>query len=195
MAQSDAPGWRISPATVRRTSGSCTGSLPTAIAYRSNRQHESAPCQARPIVRRLNRSEGNRGGAPGVWRRPSTRVHAPSRVSPLSPRLLAGWGDDRERYESAASLQALAGTSPVAYASGNYAHAHRRHACVKPFRNSCTSMPGSPPFRNHGLRPITGASAKKVRVTAWRCAPWQMFGCGSSTPCGSSALGMYRPHF
>jgi transposase len=54
----------------------------------------------------------------------------------LAPRLLAGWGDDRERYESAASLQALAGTSPVAYASGNYSHAHRRYACIKPLRNT-----------------------------------------------------------
>jgi transposase len=54
----------------------------------------------------------------------------------LAPRLLAGWGDDRERYESAASLQALAGTSPVTYASGNYSHAHRRYACMKPFRNT-----------------------------------------------------------
>jgi transposase len=53
----------------------------------------------------------------------------------LAPRLLAGWGDDRERYLSAASVQALAGTSPVAYQSGNYAKAHRRYACVKPFRN------------------------------------------------------------
>src|SRR5262249_25747030 len=53
----------------------------------------------------------------------------------LAPRLLAGWGDDRERYASATSVQALAGTSPVAYQSGNYAKAHRRYACVKPFRN------------------------------------------------------------
>ncbi len=52
----------------------------------------------------------------------------------LAPRLLAGWGDDRERYVSAASVQALAGTSPVAYESGKYAKAHRRYACVKPFR-------------------------------------------------------------
>jgi transposase len=53
----------------------------------------------------------------------------------LAPRLLAGWGDDRERYLSAASVQALAGTSPVVYQSGKYAKAHRRYACVKPFRN------------------------------------------------------------
>jgi hypothetical protein len=53
----------------------------------------------------------------------------------LAPRLLAGWGDERERYGSAASVQALAGTSPVAYESGKYTKAHRRYACVKAFRN------------------------------------------------------------
>jgi transposase len=54
----------------------------------------------------------------------------------LAPRLLAGWGDDRERYARAASVQALAGTSPVTYQSGKYAKAHRRYACVKPLRNA-----------------------------------------------------------
>ncbi|MDP9382578.1 MAG: IS110 family transposase [Chloroflexota bacterium] len=54
----------------------------------------------------------------------------------LAPRLLAGWGDDRERYEDAASVQALGGTSPVTYQSGNYAKAHKRYACVKPLRNA-----------------------------------------------------------
>jgi hypothetical protein len=54
----------------------------------------------------------------------------------LASRLLAGWGDDRERYASAANVQALAGTSPVTYESGNYARAHRRYACIKPFRNT-----------------------------------------------------------
>jgi transposase len=53
----------------------------------------------------------------------------------LAPRLLAGWGDKRERYGSAASVQALAGTSPVAYESGKYAKAHRRYACIKALRN------------------------------------------------------------
>ena len=54
----------------------------------------------------------------------------------LAPRLLAGWGDERERYGAATSVQALAGTSPVAYESGKYAKAHRRYACVKAFRNA-----------------------------------------------------------
>jgi transposase len=54
----------------------------------------------------------------------------------LAPRLLAEIGDDRQRYRDAASLQALAGTAPVQFASGNYAKVHRRLGCIKPLRNA-----------------------------------------------------------
>jgi transposase len=54
----------------------------------------------------------------------------------LAPRLLAEIGDDRTRYESASSLQALGGTSPVLYQSGAYSKAHRRLGCIKPLRNA-----------------------------------------------------------
>ncbi len=54
----------------------------------------------------------------------------------LAPRLLAEWGDDRTRYQDASSVQALAGTSPVAFQSGNFAKAHRRYACNKVLRNA-----------------------------------------------------------
>jgi len=54
----------------------------------------------------------------------------------LAPRLLAEIGDDRSRYAEAAGLQALAGTAPVLFQSGNYAKAHRRTACLKPLRNA-----------------------------------------------------------
>jgi hypothetical protein len=87
----------------------------------------------------------------------------------LAPRLLAGWGDDRERYASAASVQALGGTSPVAYESGNYSRAHRRYACVKSFRNVSINLPGKRPSRSHGQRPTIGASGARARPTAWRC--------------------------
>jgi transposase len=70
-------------------------------------------------------------------RHPDSAIFAslPRAGKRLAPRLLAGWGDDRERYLSAASVQALAGTSPVANESGKYAKAHRRYACIKPLRN------------------------------------------------------------
>jgi transposase len=54
----------------------------------------------------------------------------------LAPRLLAEWGDDRRRYADANSIQALAGTAPVPFQSGNYAKAHKRFACCKPLRNA-----------------------------------------------------------
>jgi transposase len=63
------------------------------------------------------------GGLPGAGKR-------------LAPRLLAEWGDDRSRYTGSSSVQALAGTAPVAFASGTYAKAHKRYACLKPLRNA-----------------------------------------------------------
>jgi transposase len=54
----------------------------------------------------------------------------------LAPRLLAEIGDDRQRYTDASSLQALAGTAPVQFASGNYAKVHHRLGCIKPLRNA-----------------------------------------------------------
>jgi transposase len=54
----------------------------------------------------------------------------------LAPRLLAEIGDDPSRYETAASLQALGGTSPVLFQSGNYSKPHRRWGCIKPLRNA-----------------------------------------------------------
>jgi transposase len=60
----------------------------------------------------------------------------------LAPRLLAELGDDRDRYESASSLQALAGTSPVLFQSGTYQKAHRRLGCIKPWRNALHQFGG-----------------------------------------------------
>jgi hypothetical protein len=54
----------------------------------------------------------------------------------LAPRRLAEWGDDRGRSTDAASVQALAGTAPVAFQSGKLATVHRRYACSKPWRNA-----------------------------------------------------------
>jgi transposase len=63
-------------------------------------------------------------------------VSLPGAGKRLAPRLLAGWGDERERYASAQSIQGLAGTAPVAFQSGKYHKAHKRYACIKPLRNA-----------------------------------------------------------
>jgi len=54
----------------------------------------------------------------------------------LAPRLLAEWGDDRSRYAESRSIQALAGTCPVPWKSGEYATVHHRFASLKPLRNA-----------------------------------------------------------
>lgn len=54
----------------------------------------------------------------------------------LAPRLLAEWGDNRQRYQNAAVVQALAGTSPVLYQSGKYLFTRVRRSCIKPFRRA-----------------------------------------------------------
>jgi len=72
------------------------------------------------------------------------RLHSDSRAfarlpragTRLASRLLAEWGDGRGRYTDGASVQALAGTSPVPFQSGNFAKAHRRYACNKPLRHA-----------------------------------------------------------
>ena len=53
----------------------------------------------------------------------------------LAPRLLAEWGDERNRYASHESVAALAGTSPVPFQSGRIVRARKRSACIKSFRD------------------------------------------------------------
>jgi transposase len=63
-------------------------------------------------------------------------VSLPGAGKRLAPRLLAEWGDDRRRYAVPESIQALAGTSPVPFESGEFATVHQRFACIKPLRNA-----------------------------------------------------------
>jgi len=49
----------------------------------------------------------------------------------LGPRLLSAWGSDRDRYDSAESMQKYSGTAPVTKASGKSKIVVRRVACPK----------------------------------------------------------------
>ena len=52
----------------------------------------------------------------------------------LAPRMLAEWGDDRNRFSLAREVQALAGTSPTPHQSGKFSRPHFRWSCAKDFR-------------------------------------------------------------
>ena len=74
----------------------------------------------------------------------------------LAPGLLVKFGDDRQRFPDAASVQALAGTCPVTDSSG------KRH--VVRFRKAC----------DHEFRTITQQWAKAtLTVSPWAQAYWQ----------------------
>ena len=52
----------------------------------------------------------------------------------LAPRMLAEWGDNRDKFNLVREPQALAGTSPTPYQSGKLSRPHFRWSCVKNFR-------------------------------------------------------------
>ena len=74
----------------------------------------------------------------------------------LAPALLAKLGDDRERFPSPASLQALAGTCPVTMASGKRKRVVFRHACDLEFRQIAQQWARS-----------------SLRKSVWAVAYWQ----------------------
>ena len=54
----------------------------------------------------------------------------------LAPRLLAGLGDDRDRFDSPEGLQCYAGTAPVSYQSGQIKRVRFRRACETGLRHT-----------------------------------------------------------
>lgn len=103
----------------------------------------------------------------------------------LGPRLVAAWGTDRDRYESADSMQKYSGTAPVTKASGKSKIVVRRLACPKfllqtfhEFANrSLNSSVWAKAYyemqRNHGKRHHTAIRSLAFKWTRimYRC--WQ----------------------
>jgi transposase len=60
----------------------------------------------------------------------------PAAGAVLAPRLLAGFGSQRDRFENANQIQTLTGIAPVKESSGNTRWVHFRFACPKFLRQS-----------------------------------------------------------
>lgn len=67
----------------------------------------------------------------------------PGAGAALAPRLLAAFGADRERWASAAEIQAFSGIAPVTVQSGKKRFVHRRLACSKFVRQTFHEFAGS----------------------------------------------------
>ena len=76
----------------------------------------------------------------------------------LAPALLAKLGDDRDRFPSPSSLQALAGTCPVTEESGKRRFVKFRHACDHEFRHFAIQ------WARHSLTESVWANAYYHRV-------------------------------
>jgi hypothetical protein len=74
----------------------------------------------------------------------------------LAPGLLAKFGDDRQRFPNAASLQALAGTCPVTEESGQRRTVYFRTGCDHEFRQIAQQW-----------------ALASLRESAWAASYWQ----------------------
>jgi Transposase IS116/IS110/IS902 family len=108
----------------------------------------------------------------------------------LAPRLLAEWGDDRTRYTTAASVQALAGTAPVVFQRGLDRGVRRRRTGVNALRQALYHFARESVLLDDWARAYyrrtIAASAPKARPKRWRFGPWPITGSASSTPCGGT---------
>ena len=80
-------------------------------------------------------------------------VGLPGAGDALAPRLLAAFGDDRDRMDSAAAMQCLSGIAPVTRRSGKRRTVQRRWACAKFLRQTFHE------FAHHSRHKSTWAKA------------------------------------
>ena len=108
----------------------------------------------------------------------------PGAGSILAPRLLVAFGEQRERYRSAADLQNYAGVAPVLERSGNKSWFTGvwpvQPSCVKPLSNG----QGAPSLARSGPAPTTSANARRDAHTTQLCDPWPTNGFASCTAAG-----------
>lgn len=99
----------------------------------------------------------------------------------LAPAMLAKFGDDRNRFPTAMSLQALAGTCPATHQSGKRRHIKFRQACDKSFRQfaqqwAWCSLPLSPwangYFQRHTSRQRHENDALRRLANRWLAIAW-----------------------
>jgi transposase len=102
----------------------------------------------------------------------------------LGPALLVHFGDDRQRFPTSASVQALAGTCPVTEASGKRRWVHFRRACNYDFRNltqqwARTSLPQSVWAQAYWtqIRPRCASNSHAYRCLAnrWLAVAWKLW--------------------
>jgi transposase len=108
----------------------------------------------------------------------------PGAGATLAPRLLAAFGEQRERYQSAAELQRYTRIAPVTESSGNQ-HWSTGVCNAPPSSARPLSNGRAPPFpAPSGPLPTIDSNVPRVVRTTRQCAPWPSNGFAFSIAAG-----------
>src|SRR5207247_5681546 len=90
----------------------------------------------------------------------------------FAPRLLAAFGEQRERYQSAAEVQRYAGIAPVTETSGKKCWSTGDCNAPRSYDRHLLNGRALPFHGRSGPLPITDNNATKDARIKRRCAPW-----------------------
>jgi transposase len=134
----------------------------------------------------------NRSALQILYRQPPNHAifaSLPKTGEVIGPALLAFFGDHRERFPDAASVQRLVGTAPVTERSGKHRFVHYRYACDKNWRYICQEWARALIGRNpspialayyHQIRPHCHSESHALRCVAhrWLAVAWKLWQSG-----------------
>jgi transposase len=112
----------------------------------------------------------------------------PGAGSVLAPRLLVAFGEERERYGSAAEVQQYSGIAPVVERSGNKCWTHWRLACPTFLRQTFIEWAGATIPRSYWAAAYYRQQLAKAVLTEWPSEPWPSNGSGSFIAAGRTAF-------
>jgi transposase len=87
--------------------------------------------QLRPLLQAIKQMDQQLAGLFAQHENQAIFSSFPGAGPVLAPRLLAAFGNNRERFASAQGMQQFSGHAPVLERSGQTCHVHRRYACPK----------------------------------------------------------------
>ncbi|WP_161493800.1 transposase [Nitrosospira lacus] len=105
----------------------------------------------------------------------------------LAPRLLAAFGEQRERYATADELQMYSGIAPVLERSSQKSWVHWRLRCPKFVRQRLLNGLRKPLINLFGQALFTSSSGEKAALIKLPCAHWHSNGFGSFSVAGKIA--------
>ena len=106
----------------------------------------------------------------------------------FAPRLLAVFGEQRERYASAAAIQKYVGIAPATERSGNQCWVHWRLQCPTFLRQTFVEWTAQSIPHSYWARASTNSNVPKDPHTRRRCARWPSSGFVSCTAAGRIGL-------